>query len=288
MESWLTPLSASLLYVEDDPLSRELVCTALARKWPHLQLVTAENGEEGLRLYQDQHFDLVLTDICMPIMDGIKMAEKILGLDPDAKIVAATAISDTHFMLDAIQAGVSRYVLKPFDFKLLFATIGEILSQVTLGRRLERQTGLIRQLSHAVEQGPGMVIISDASGNIQYVNSRFSAVTGFLPGDVIGQNMRARLAGEAGSEYADTVWGEITQGKEWRGELVNLKKGGERYYEEVIVSPLTTTEGAICNFVAVMEDISERKRAEEKIRSLIEELEHRVRSSHGGPKIPLA
>lgn len=269
----------SLLYVEDDPISRDLVCTAIARKLPELVQYTAENGAAGLDLYHKFTPDIILTDICMPRMDGIKMAQGILEVNPAAKIIAATAVSDTEFMLDAIKIGISRYVLKPFDFKLLFAAIEDALAKIVLERKVKAQGDFIRQLTCAIEQSPSMIMITDARGGIEYVNSTFSSITGYAAEEVIGQNLRARLTQVAPPESLDYVWSQITCGSEWRGEFMNRKKGGEPYIEEVLISPLTTDEGSVTKLVAVMEDVSERKRAEEKIRNLIEELELSVRDT---------
>lgn len=269
----------SLLYVEDDPISRDLVCTALSRKHPDLELLTAENGEIGLKIYRQLDPDIILTDICMPIMDGIKMAQQILASNPTAKIIAATAISDTDFMLDAIKIGISRYVLKPFDFQLLFAAVEDALDKILLERKVQAQGDFIRQLTHAVEQSSSMVMITDALGGIEYVNSQFSSVTGYSADEVIGQNLRTRLTGITPEESVDFLWTQITCGSEWRGQFVNRKKGGEEYFEEVLISPLTTEQGSVTKFVAIMEDITARKRAEEQVRTLIDELEHTVRDT---------
>lgn len=269
----------SLLYVEDDPISRDLVCTALSRKHPEIELHSAENGELGLDLYCQLKPDIILTDICMPVMDGIKMAQQILAGDPTAKIIAATAISDTDFMLDAIKTGISRYVLKPFDFQLLFAAVEDALDKIVLERKVRAQNDVIRQLTRAIEESSRMVIITDASGGIEYVNSQFSSITGYSAEEIIGQNLRTRLTEVTPPESLDFLWSRISCGSEWRGQFVNRKKGGEEYYEEVLISPLTTQEGNVTNFVAVMEDITDRKRAEEQIRTLIDELEHTVRDT---------
>src|SRR5438045_53802 len=115
--------NVTLLYVEDDPMSMAMLPSALSMKFPEIVVHTANNGEAGLRLYEELAPDIILTDICMPQMDGFAMASKILASNPSAKIIAATAVSDTQFMIDAIKIGISRYVVKPFDIKLLFRAV---------------------------------------------------------------------------------------------------------------------------------------------------------------------
>lgn len=117
-----TVKGASLLYVEDEAETRELVMEALVVYYPGLRVLTAANGAEGLQRFREARPHLVLTDIRMPVMDGIEMAKEIKAIDPDAHIIALTAYNDTSF-LSAADIGFSEYVPKPVDYGLLFASI---------------------------------------------------------------------------------------------------------------------------------------------------------------------
>lgn len=267
----------SLLYVEDDQATRETVGAVLAKKFPGMAISTAENGEAGLALYRAQRPDIVLTDISMPVMDGIRMASAIKELNAGATIIAATALSDTHCLMDAIRIGISRYILKPLDFTLLFEAIDDCVARITLERQLMAQHDFIRKLSRAVEQSPSMVLITNGRGIVEYVNPKFTKVTGYRPGEIVGQNFRVLVANVTPLDVFELLWSTISRGYEWHGELMSRKKNGDSYYEEVSISPLTTGEGEITHFVVVMEDISERKEAEEHIRRLNVELEQRVK-----------
>ena len=269
--------AVSLLYVEDDPVARNLVCSVIAKKLPGVVLSTAENGEIGLKQFAELRHDIVLTDICLPVMDGIEMARRIRVLNPGVQIIAATAASDTQHLLEAIKIGVSRYVLKPIDFHALFEAIEDCLTRVTQARQIQARNSFIRQLSHAVEQSPSMVMITNPRGVISYVNHKYSEITGYLPADVIGRNLQVLLTGIPQLDTLERIWSSITAGVEWRGELVNRKKDGSRYHEALTISPLTGEDGGITSFVAVMEDISERKQFEEQICSLNGELERLVK-----------
>src|SRR6185369_15652837 len=141
----------SILYVEDEPEARELVVSALAHKIGTLRLYTAENGEAGLALYRQHLPDIVITDINMPVMDGIQMGKEIKSLNPEAIIIAVTAHSDTSYLLGAIETGISSYVLKPVDFDKLFDAIARGVETVAMKRRIREQNDYIRQLSRAIE-----------------------------------------------------------------------------------------------------------------------------------------
>lgn len=103
----------SVLYVEDDPEIRDLLSHFLARRVKQLDL--AENGQEGLTAYLRGHYDIVVTDIKMPIMDGLEMAEHIKSQGKDVPIIVITAYSDRDYLIRAIDLGIDRYVTKPIN-----------------------------------------------------------------------------------------------------------------------------------------------------------------------------
>jgi PAS domain S-box-containing protein len=130
---------------------------------------------------------------------------------------------------------------------------------ITERRRAEEQ---LRKLSFAVEQSPASVVITDTAGRIEYVNPKFCAVTGYQPAEVLGQNPRVLKSGETPTEAYRELWQRLTAGEEWRGEFHNRKKNGELYWEFAVISPIKDDAGNITHFLAVKEDITERKRTE--------------------------
>jgi len=145
---------------------------------------------------------------------------------------------------------------------------------ITERKRSDEQ---LRKLSRAVEQSPAAVVITDLEGNIEHVNAKFSQITGYSLDEVRGQNPRILKSGETQPEEYARLWQAITNGREWRGELHNRKKNGELFWEAASISPILDEAGRITHFVAVKEDITERKQAEvvlreseEKFRTLFE------------------
>ncbi|MFQ5614563.1 MAG: PAS domain S-box protein, partial [Anaerolineae bacterium] len=124
----------------------------------------------------------------------------------------------------------------------------------------------LRKLSRAVEQSSVSVVITDLRGNIEYVNPRFSQVTGYSPQEVIGQNPRLLKSGETPPEEYRRLWQTITAGGEWQGEFHNRKRNGELYWEAASISPIRDQRGKITHFLALKEDITARKRMEEALK----------------------
>ncbi len=134
----------------------------------------------------------------------------------------------------------------------------------------------VRQLSRAVEQSPTSVVITDLEGRIQYVNPKFTALTGYTLEEALGQNPRILKTDLTPPEDYRKLWAAITSGQEWHGEFCNKKKNGELYWESASISPVKDGNGTITHFVAVKEDITERKRADEEIHRLNQELSARA------------
>lgn len=129
----------------------------------------------------------------------------------------------------------------------------------------------LRQLSTAVEQNPASVVITDLQANIQYVNQRFTEVTGYSADEVIGQNPRILQSRLTAKQVYDEMWQQLTSGRSWRGELVNRRKDGQIYWEDSQIAPVKNDDDAVTHYVAVKTDVTERIRSAQIIDKLLHE-----------------
>lgn len=127
----------------------------------------------------------------------------------------------------------------------------------------------LQKVLQAVEQSSASVVITDLIGNIEYVNPAFSKLSGYTFEEAIGQNPKILKSGYTTDLEYRQLWQNITHKKEWNGIFYNRKKNGETYWESAIISPIVNDGGIITNFVAVNENITERKRLEEEQKQLI-------------------
>ena len=138
----------------------------------------------------------------------------------------------------------------------------------------------IQQLSLAVQQSPVTIVITDTEGNIEYINQKGIDLTGYAKEEIIGKNPRVFSAGEKTKEEYKILWDTIKSGSEWRGQFHNKKKNGELYWEYATISPIKNDEGEIINFLAIKEDITERKKYQKELIAAKEKAEemNRIKS----------
>ena len=144
---------------------------------------------------------------------------------------------------------------------------------VTARKQAEQE---LRKLSQAVEYSPTIVYITGPNGRLEYVNAKFTEITGYTAREALGRLPRILDPDKISQEEHEERWSVIRSGKEWRGEFQNRKKNGEPFWESVSISSIKNETGTISHFVLVMEDITERKLAEQKLREWNEKLEQRV------------
>ena len=151
-----------------------------------------------------------------------------------------------------------------------------ITKDITELKRAEEE---LRKLERAVEQGPAAVIITDTDGTIEYVNPKFSEMTGYDREEAIGQNPNVLKSDVTSRRDYAALWSTIKDGREWRGELCNRRKDGSTYWASASISPIKGPDGNATHFIGIQEDITERKLAEERLRASEERFRCLVESS---------
>jgi len=139
----------------------------------------------------------------------------------------------------------------------------------------------LRKLSQAVEQSPVCVLITDLEGKIVYGNPKVCELSGYSSEELLGQNPRIFQSGQTPEKTYEILWDTIIAGKTWQGEFLNKKKNGELFWEFASISPIIDTNGLITNFLAVKEDITERKK-------MIDRLEEAKTKAEAGDRLKTA
>lgn len=129
----------------------------------------------------------------------------------------------------------------------------------------KKATEEIRKLSRAIEQSPASVIITDLDGNIEYVNPKFTEITGYSFEEVVGQKPRILKSDNLSREEYSILWNKITNGETWTGDFLNKRKDGTLFWEYASISPIKNNKGQTTHYLAVKEDITEKKKYEEEL-----------------------
>jgi PAS domain S-box-containing protein len=141
----------------------------------------------------------------------------------------------------------------------------DLVRDITERKQAEQS---IRKLSKAVEQSPVSIVITDIEGKIEFVNAKFTQTTGYALADILGRTHSILQSDETPVMEYHRLWGTISSGGIWRGEIKNRKKSGELFWEQATISPIRDQDNVITHYVAIKEDITERKRLDEQLRQV--------------------
>lgn len=183
------------------------------------------------------------------------------------KTIELKAVNKSGFKFP-IELSLSKW---EFAGELFFTAI---IRDITIRKKNE---DTLRKLSTAVNQSPAVIVITDIDGNIEYANPKFTELTKYTLKEVIGKNPRILKSGEQSKDFYKKMWDTIMAGKTWKGDVHNIKKTGETFWERVSISPIYDESGKIRNFIKIAENITQQKhdllklqQSEESYRRLIE------------------
>ncbi|MBC7963275.1 MAG: EAL domain-containing protein [Steroidobacteraceae bacterium] len=240
-------------------------------------VMQACDGREGIGMIHAVRPDVVITDLRMPHMDGLEVVDEIKRIDGNLPVIV---LSGTGVLADAVLAlrrGAWDYLPKPVpDLVELELVVARCLERAhllrenrehhcNLERLVDQRTSELRKLSAAVEQSANSVIITGVDGIIEYVNPKFSQTFGYTFDEAVGQTPRILKSGRQLDSYYAEMWNTIGSGREWQGEFCNKAKDGRLYWELCSIAPIKDETGKITSFVAIKEDITDRKRHEEQL-----------------------
>lgn len=249
-------MKTTILVADDSPFICHMT-TMIVRNLGY-QAITVSDGDACIDVIDTRHVDLLLLDINMPNKHGIE----VLAYLRDHAITLPTIIfsgsSDLEKAVEALKMGAYDYLLKPVNPGRLEVTIKNALKE----RDLREQ---VRVFSAAMAQNPLSVLITDNRGHIEYSNPAFSKLSGFDEKELLGKKLSLISSGEHASGFYRELWKTIKSGRVWEGELVNRKKSGELFYEYTTISPITDQTGKISHYLAVKQDITQCKQAQEAL-----------------------
>ena len=208
-----------------------------------------------------------------------RQAELILGYDQDEWLAMGVADIFAPFEVDRVMTHFERNVGGSHEFfeamarhkngRLIDVEIngvllptGEVLGEIIDISERKAAEEQIRKLSMAVEQSIESVVITDLDSRVEYVNEAFVRISGYSREEVIGQTAQLLKSGQTPRETYDALWVALEAGRPWRGEFINRRKNGEIYFENTVIVPIRQPGGRISNYVAIKEDVTEKRQIE--------------------------
>ncbi len=270
-------LDISVLYVEDDLFIRKVMLNILSKNLR--EVYTAENGLEGLNLYKRLQPDIVLTDIRMPVMDGLEMASQIRSLNKTAPIIVTTAYGDTENLLRSIEIGIDSYVLKPIDKNKLLTVLRKYAEEIILRKKLREQEEATATthalLMAAIEQSPSGILVFDApTGNIRIANAVALAIRGETNAKLVDISMMQQPQhwgfchpdGRPYEYYELPQSIAIMTGATIKDlEMLIKRDSGEVRWVLASASPVMDSKNNIVASILILQDITERRRLSEQL-----------------------
>lgn len=229
----------------------------IAEKLPY-DYVFAHSRVEATHILTSQTFDAVVSDYNLG--DGTAYDLLASPYLYDTPVIVVTGVGDEETAVRILKSGASDYLIKDENrnyLKMLPTTI----SQAILNK--EREV-LISKLHQVVEQSPGIIVLMDLDGNIEYVNNKFLEITEYNSLDILGKNMILISPEDKYYEIREA----LTKGNVWRGEILSTTKTGKQFWELTTYSPIRNKEGRIVNYMKISEDVTLRRRMEEQLRHL--------------------
>ena len=266
--------SITVLLVDDNDAFADLVSSYLEREHG-FEVHTKTNGQAVLdHLESTGGVDCVVSDYEMPGIDGLELLKTVKSEYAKLPFVMFAKQGSEELAGQAIQHGADDYLQKDTGETRYELLATRIRSCVTIVRQQRR----LHQLHTAIENAGHAMFLTDQTGTITYANPIMEQVSGYESEELIGETPAILNSGEHGRAFYADLWGTITSGDTWTGEVVNERKDGSRYVIDQTISPITAADGKITGFVAINKDITDRKERERELRLFREAVEH---AGHG-------
>lgn len=243
-----------VLYVEDDLETREELEMMLKLKIQHIYV--ADNGKTGLALYKQYKPDIVITDIQMPLMNGLSMAADIRAINPEQPIIILSAYNDTEYLFRAMQIGLQDYITKPISVAHLLDKLLKIVDRITLKAEFDQQHKLLEQYKLLVDE-KAIVAKFTHSGHISYVNQKFCLLSGYSKAELLGQSylLSFEIVGQDNAQI-DLLSLLAAHGK-WQGLVKKKRKSGDLFVVDLTVIAVTDSDNLVQEYIAMMVDMTD-------------------------------
>lgn len=256
--------SIRVLLVEDEAGDAHLVKMKLGQAQSgHFDVVWAQSLIEAQQCLTASSFDVMLLDLSLPDSEGLATVHSARTMAMSTPIVVLSGRGDTDFALTVLEAGAVDYMVKG-DFG--YDGLARVIRYALWRTEMEARNNL---LIAALEAAANGIVITDKDAVVIWANTAFSRLTGYSPEEARGHKPNELIkSGLQSQAFYQDMWADLLVGQHWRGELINKRKNGSLYHEELSIAPVKNGAGEITHFIGIKEDITERKEMEAQLQKL--------------------
>ncbi|MEA3314369.1 MAG: PAS domain S-box protein, partial [Campylobacterota bacterium] len=254
----------NILYAEDDKSVVSFIKIIL-KKINFINITFANNGKEALELYKKdiQKYQIVITDMIMPIMDGFELIKNIKNINKNQIIIMATAMTNKEDLIKAIELRVDFFIEKPIKPKKFETLLKEAVNLVKKEEDNNFSKLLLNQYKETIDDS-AIVSKADKNGKITFVNDKFCEISGYTKDELIGKPHNIVRHPDIASSIFEHMWYTIKELKEtWLGEVKNKKKDGTSYWVKATIKPIVDMNGNIVEYIAIRIDITQQQKIKE-------------------------
>lgn len=256
----------SILYVEDDQNTREELEYFLEKKVKNLYV--AKNGEEGYELYKKYNPDAVITDIQMPVLDGIELARLIKEDNAKVPILILTAFNDAQYLFEAIKLNINHYLTKPLNLKILVENLVDISKKIFLEKENREIQNVLEQYKSVVDENSIFFKIN-SEGMITYANECFKKISQYDEIEIIGSSFNQIHNFRTNEDiFSQILEGINSEKRVWKNRVENLNKSGDVYYTDMTVKPIFNLDGTLSELIALSTNITDLQKSKVYFRNL--------------------
>lgn len=257
-----------LLYVEDNKEARESTQSIL-KEFFNIVII-AVDGEDGLKKFQSNEINLIITDINMPKLNGLDMIEKIKKIDIDVSIIILSAYNESIYFIDSIKYGTDGYLLKPIVMEQFLGVLKKIIDKFQLKEEAKNNLHLLKQYQEATNSS-SIVSKANTSGIITYINDNFCKISGYSPNELIGKSHNIIRHPDNSNSFYNKMWNIIKNKKQiWKGIIRNKSKNGNSFYVNCTIKPILDSKNNIIEYIALNNDITDIMNPRKQLQDLID------------------
>ena len=250
----------TVLYVEDDDLIREEVSSFCKQYIENFYCVN--NTDEGIKLFSNINPDLIIIDLYMPKKNGLEMIKE---LNTKIPVIFTAKYSDRDLFLEAIAFNIYKFNIKPINLNNLLLTIQDSVSSCVFRTKLFEKVNLLDIIDENV-----LISITDNKGIVIDASSAFCKFVKYSKDELLGENHKKFRHPDTPDSFYANMWGVLNAKKVFKEEIKNLNKDGDIYWSILTITPVLDERGDILNFIAIREDITNKKKLESL--SIVDEL----------------